>query len=610
MSGAAKSAAVQKASDAAKKAQEAFEQKKKQQQQTTAGAVSAKLHDNPMYFANLPPNTVRVTVDRNDKKKFNVEFATAGGTRAPGNHMKNTSNPFLCEMLVSAASKACGEGNVGLKHKGGEFHRSDATYSMTFRVGTTASGLGGEELLEKQRQALVWVYEVSRAILGCMYDLNPEDWKGPIQSAKREAMLYLWRDILDGDGNKLTSDIELEQFIETKTEAAKKAAKRVDEQAREIFINLAVKKGNMPCAPIYDEVKKTQIIGRQDLWTHGRVYQWRNYSKDHPARMMTGPLLSQLPSNMANWPETCDQMTAIDRTYSYAYELFSGEQEYPYRMVETLVNAIDERTGAKIKVKKMIRDPFHDPLLETKYGVKVDTLVRPQITFAVKRGLTDVDYGVKVRYGRKIQMVAQEKRPLDVPEYNPDYQTGFVLDDEPPADYTAAGATSASTQATTASTQATTASTQVTGVQATTASTQASAMQTEEDAKQETQGDGDAEDGQVVDYPATQPMDDGEGTDGEAQYEGENGQDDAVLNDSVVDDDDDDDEALRAAEEARIAAEEAARLEKEAAAARAAKAKQSLKRKTPDAAGATPATPAGAKTSNAGGGGDDKRIRK
>lgn len=543
----AKSAAVQKAAQAAQAAQARVSQ---------AGKPSGgrgQLEDNPMYFANLDPSTATVKIDKKNKK-LNVEFNIGGG-RSSGNQSSNTTKPYLCEQLVAAGSKCSGEGNVGVKHKGGEFHRTDATFGLYFRIGLPASGSGGDELLEKQRASHKWVFDVACVLLGKVYDLKLDDWKGPITAAYNDACLALWRDIKDADGQPLNSDVDLQALIETSTPAGKAAAKRVEAAARESFIKTAVKKGNMPCAPIYDEQRKTQIVGHTDLYTHGRVYKFKTWNENHPHRKATGPLLADLPSTIENWAEIQRQMGDIDREYSYAYTLWYNGEEKKYSTVSVRMETIDPASGQRVMQTKKIRDPFADPLLQLKDGTKLDSLVLPQIIFGIKRGLDDTGYGIKVRYERKLRLTVQEKRPDELPEYVPTYGTGFVEeeDDEEPA-AAAAPPVKESAYATKEPAQP--------------------AKEPAEPAKESAE----LEAGEVSandEVPATQPYPDADEAEENEQHEADedSGQTQDMGEDNKADDDDEDEAA---AEAARLAAEEAERLAAEAAAA---KAKAAPKRK-------------------------------
>lgn len=417
-----KSAAVQKAAQAAQQAQARL-----QQSQVKKPATNALL-ENPMYFANLDPASVVVKVDKKNKGKFIVEFNIGAAGRSSGNAQKNTTKPRLCVQLVSASSRCAGEGNLGAKHSNGEFTRGDAKFNISFRVGSTAGEFGGEELLEEQRKCHKWVFDVACAILGRVYDLKQDDWMSAINSARADARRDLWRDIKNEQGKPLGSDMELQELIETDSAIGKAAAKRVEAAGREAFIRAAVKNGNMPCAPLYDEVRKSVQTGRADLHTHGKVYGYGTWSDNHAHRNAKGPLLTDTPSTIEKWGEIQSQMALIDRHYQYAYRLFQNGQEKHRDLVEIQVEAIDETTGRRVKTKQRIQDPFWNLLLQTKGGQKVDTLVLPQIFFGVKRGTNDAGYGVKVGYERIIHMVAQQERPMDMPEFVPDYATGFVED--------------------------------------------------------------------------------------------------------------------------------------------------------------------------------------
>lgn len=417
-----KSAAVQKAAQAAQEAQARVNQAAKPK------SGRGTLEDMPMYFLNLDPSVVSVEVDKKTKK-LNIRFNT--GARSSGNQPSNSTMPYLCQQLVAATSKCSGEGNVGTKHKGGEFYRTDATYGMTFRVGLTESGAGGEELLELQRASHKWVFDTACVIMAKVYDLKLEDWTGPVNAARNDACMALWRDIKDENGEPLGSDVDLQALIGSPTPAGKAAAKRVEAAARESFVKTAVKKGNIPCAPIVDEKDKKTILGHTDLYTHGRVYRFKTWSENHPHRKATGPLLSELQSTLENWAEIQRQMGDVDREYSYAYELYDeAGNEKNYQMIEVLMQTINPATGQRVMQTKRIRNPFSNPLLETKGGVPLDTLVLPQIVFSIKRGLTDTEYGIKVRYERKLRMTVQEKRPAEMPTIKLSYGTGFVEDDE------------------------------------------------------------------------------------------------------------------------------------------------------------------------------------
>jgi hypothetical protein len=548
-----KSAAVQKAAQAAQAAQARANQAAKPKSARNA------LEDLPMYFRNLDPSMATVEVDKKDKKKLNVRFNIGGSGRSSGNQSSNTTKPYLCQQLVAASSKCSGEGNVGTKHKGGEFYRTDATYGLSFRVGLTASGAGGDELLELQRASHKWVFDTACTLMGKVYDLKLEDWKGPVSAARNDACMALWRDIKDEHGQPLGSDVDLQALIETSTPAGKAAAKRVEAAARDAFVKTAIKKGNIPCAPIYDEKDKKTIVGYTDLYTHGRVYKFKTWSENHVHRKASGPLITELPSTLENWAEIQRQMGDVDREYSYAYELYDGAEEKAYDMVDILMETINPATGQRVMQTKRIRNPFSNPLLETKRGVKLDTLVLPQIIFGIKRGLTDTEYGIKVRYERKLRMTVQEKRPLDLPEFAPVYATSFVEDDEdeeqqqqqPPAAVPAPPV----------------------------------------------QEPAEPEDGEVslAEVPASQPFvaaaDDEENQPADDDAQATEDMEEQTVPVAGGGDDDDDEAARLAAEEAeRLAAEEAERQ------AAAAKAKATPKRKAPSAVTATAS--------------DEKRARK
>jgi hypothetical protein len=551
-----KSAAVQKAAQAAQAAQARVNQAAKPKSGRSA------LEDLPMYFLNLDPSTACVEVDKKDKKKLNVRFNIGGSGRSSGNQSSNTTKPYLCQQLVAASSKCSGEGNVGTKHKGGEFYRADATYGLSFRVGLTASGAGGEELLELQRASHKWVFDVACVLMGKVYDLKLEHWKGPVSAARNEACMALWRDIKDEHGQPLGSDVDLQALIETSTPTGKAAAKRVEAAARDVFVKTAIKKGNIPCAPIYDEKDKKTIVGYTDLYTHGRVYKFTAWSENHVHRKATGPLITELPSTLENWAEIQRQMGDVGREYSYAYELYDGADEKAYDMVDILMETINPATGQRVMQTKRIRNPYSNPLLETKRGVKLDTLVLPQIIFGIKRGLTDTEYGIKVRYDRKLRMTVQEKRPIDLPEFTPAYATSFVEDDEdeeqPPQPQQQQPAAAVP------------------------------APPVQEAAE--------PEDGEVsfAEVPAGQPF---VAADEDNQPVDDDAQETEDMEEQTVPDagDDDDAERLAAEEAERLAAEEAERL----AAAAAAKTKAAPKRKGPPAAAATAATAS-----------DEKRARK
>lgn len=422
-----KSAAVQKAAANAQQAQARLQSGKAGA--AAAAAPSNNLLENPMYFLNLAPSSVNVKTDKKNKSKLHVEFDIGGANRSSGNRSSNTTKVHLCEQLVSAGSRCAGEGNVGVKHKGGEFTRGDAKFGISFKVGSTASNLGGEELLNKQRASHKWVFDVACVALGRVYDLKLEDWKGPIDEARNEALRDLWRDMKDESGQPLRSDVDLQALIESSTPAGKQAAKRVEAHARDMFIKIAVKNDNMPCAPIYDDARKN-IIGHKDLHTHGSVYKYTQWSENHPHRKATGPSIGDLPSTQENWGEIRSEMTKIGREYTEAYHLFHNKIEKPRKKIDVLVEVIDPVTCERVMEKCQIGDPFWNPLLQTEGGRKVDTLVLPQIVFGIKRGLNNAGYGVKVRYDRNIRMIAQEPRPIDMPEYTSEFQTGFV-EDEP-----------------------------------------------------------------------------------------------------------------------------------------------------------------------------------
>lgn len=417
-----KSAAVQKAAANAQQAQVRLQSGK-------AAAPSNNLLENPMYFLNLAPASVLVKTDKKNKSKLHVEFDIGGANRSSGNRASNTTAVHLCEQLVSAGSRCAGEGNVGVKHKGGEFERGGAKFGISFRVGTTASNLGGEELLAKQRASHKWVFDVACVALGRVYDLKLEDWKSPIEEARNEALRDLWRDMKDESGKPLGSDVDLQALIESSSPAGKQAAKRVEAHARDMFIKIAIKNGNMPCAPIYDDARKN-IVGYTDLHTHGTVYKYSQWSENHPHRKASGPSIAELPSTIENWGEIQREMAKIGREYTEAYHLFHNKVEKPRKKVDVLMEVIDPVTCTRVMEVRQIGDPWWNPLLQTEGGRKVDTLVLCQITFGIKRGLNNAGYGVKVRYHRNIRMIAQEPRPIDMPEYTSEFQTGFV-EDEP-----------------------------------------------------------------------------------------------------------------------------------------------------------------------------------
>ena len=424
-----KSAAAVKAANAAAAAQQRFENKKA----GSAAVPSNDLLNNPMYFMNIPPESVRVWVGAKDNK-INVAFDGAGTARTSGNQARNTSSPYLPAMLVGAGSRMAGEGNVGVIYdeaKRAAYTRKGCTYNLTLRVGTTASGQGGDALQKRQEAALKWIFDVECAIMGKIFDLNLPEWVDPIQEARANACRELWRELKDAKGEPLADQLALQKLIASTSATGKAAAKQVEELARKLFVEVTYKqkKKGVQCAPIYDEDGRT-VQGYMQLYAHRKCYgfiegKWETsaFREDH------GPSLQVLASTRENWSKILQEMKAIDRVYQVACKpLFRGQAlRTPTITVyeETIHPVTAERTLSAVKV----RDPFWNPLLESEKGVKLDTLALCQITFRVKRGKSKDDYGVKVDYKPDIHISVQEKRPINELNYTADYQEGLFHDD-------------------------------------------------------------------------------------------------------------------------------------------------------------------------------------
>lgn len=575
-----KSTAAQQAAAKAQQAQARLAQAKNGKA-AAATPNNVALLENPMYFANLDPSSVMVREDKKKGGKLYVEFNTGANGRASGNTRKNSTAPYLADMLLSASSRCAGEGNVGVKYEKGEFTRGSCKYSLSLRVGTTADGAGGDELLERQEACLKWVFDVACAAMGKVFDMKPKGWEAPIDNARADARRDLWRSIKGADGKPLEDEVALEALIASETAAGKAAATRVEAAAREAFIKQAIKNKRMPCAPIYHEQQRTQVIGRNDLHAHGKVYGYIQWVENHPHRTSTGPLLSELTSSIENWAAIKAQMEQIGRVYQYAYRLIPDIKANMRPMVKVLMDELDPVTAERIKVLREIQDPFWNPLLETPKGRKLDSLVAMQITFTIKRGTDNSGFGVGVQYQREIRVVHQQPRPIEQPEYAPSYGTGLFRENADDDD----DAAPEEGEVVAAAFEPAVAVAKDEGEPAD-AANEAGGDAEEDQEGQESYADEDA----AAAAEEEQPQDEVAEEDGEQAEENEVGDADA--------EEDGDADADEEAEAARLAAEEeAARLAAEEA-ERASKAK-AAKRKTAPAGKAAAAATA-----------DDKRARK
>jgi len=389
---------------------------------------------NPMYFENIHPASVRVALGKD--KKLYVSFEPTGGVTKSGNQRQNNTDPYLPEMLIGANSRISAEGNAGTTYDNNTkiFMRAGATFNLSLRVGTTASGVGGAELEARQKKALKWIFDVECAILGKLFDLNLPDWEGPIKEAKEIAKRTLWTKIKDEKGKILADEIALERLLESKSAVAAAANKMIDDFARQEFIKLPMKK-NMQCAPIYDEARA--VVGYTELYAHRKVYGYieGRYSDSNPNKTQNGTAVSVLPSTFENWDAIVRDMRSIDRVYQYPFRLFDGGKEKDYQEATYYTETIHPVTGERTKTAMKIRDPFWNPLLENKKGEKIDTLAVCQIQFRIKRAKQsgNSNYGIKVSYNPMVRVIRQEKRPFSDFDYQPSYATG-MLADEPSED--------------------------------------------------------------------------------------------------------------------------------------------------------------------------------
>jgi hypothetical protein len=427
-----KKAGAAKAASAAAGAQQRYnESAKAKSAAASAGKPSSgDALSNPMYFENIDPSSVKVAIGKD--KKLYVSFEPVGGATKSGNQRQNNTDPYLCEMLVGANSRLSVEGNAGTTYDDNTkiFTRTGATYNISLRIGTTASGVGGAELEARQKKALKWIFEVECAILGKLFDLNLPEWEGPIKEAKDVAKRTLWTKIKDEKGKMVPDEIALERLLESKSAAAATANKLIDDFARQEFIKLPMKK-NIQCKPIYDDARA--IIGYTELYAHRKVYAFieGRYSEGNPNKLANGPAVSVLPSTFDNWDAIMREMRAIDRVYQYPFRLMNGGKEVDYQEATYYTETIHPVTGERTKTAMKIRDPCWNPLLENKKGEKLDTLAVCQIQFRIKRAKQsgNSNYGIKVSYNPMVRVICQEKRPFSDFDYAPTYATGMLQDD-------------------------------------------------------------------------------------------------------------------------------------------------------------------------------------
>lgn len=434
--GKAKSAAAQKAAANAAAAQQRFVASKSGVGEAGTSSNTKDLKNNPMYFRNIDPNSVRVEVGKKDQN-LHISFEAAGGARKSGNQQKNSTSPYLPAMLVAAMSRLCKEGNLGVEYdivKKQAYVRRTAVFSLVLRMGTTESGYGGDEQEAEAEAALKWIFEVECAILRKLYDLNLPDWADPCALARTSACADLWRDIKDAKNAPLPDQEALERLIATDTPAGKKAAARVNDRARDLFVQTTYKqkKKNVQCAPDID-AETGKVIGHLPLFANRKCYKFIDGKYEVTAHKdSNGPSLQELATTRENWSEIQRRMKAIDREYQPAVKLHVRNQLQRCPTMTIYDEVVNPVTAERTLVPIEVRDPFWNPLLETGKGTKLDSLVRAQISFRIKRGKSNNDYGIKVDYKPEIHLVHQEPRPTSDIGVNEEDDVGLYQD--PPSD--------------------------------------------------------------------------------------------------------------------------------------------------------------------------------
>ena len=393
------------------------------------GATTAAPSEENNIWRVIATKDVAVVQRGKDKNKtLEVIRRTKGPDGKYVNPKKDSGEVFAsidATFRLSTKSSMAGEGNLG-EGKDYEIHRGNCQYNVGCAKGNLKDGKPRPGLLEAQDACMEWNYAMSRHIMGCVFDLAPEGWEGPIAKAVTAAREQLFSKFKDASGREFQNYMQLEELEGEDTPAGEEAHKRVMDLAREKFIDGAK---SLPGAKKAD---RSGTVREPILWITRKVYPFEKFDPKRDAMSQEkGPVLSEYPSDLDHWMSIQEQMTdpkgRMRRKYS-TIEYIDNDSKLPLlpNKVKVVEEKIDKVTGEKVRVAREINNPFFNPCLKTPSGKLAESLIACKKIWSVFRGPkgTNDNYGIHQKLASAITIVCKAKRKADNVIVEEDWATG------------------------------------------------------------------------------------------------------------------------------------------------------------------------------------------